>query len=65
MNTTHMSGAHRSQKIEHFYLLTAITNGCEPLCGCSELNLGPLPEQVLFTVEHIFVIRSKIAVRGS
>lgn len=62
MNTTHMSVAHGSQKIEHFYLLTAITNGCELLCGCCELNLGPLPEQVLFAVEHIFGIRSKIAV---
>ncbi|EEQ62519.1 LOW QUALITY PROTEIN: hypothetical protein CBFG_06231, partial [Clostridiales bacterium 1_7_47FAA] len=29
-----------------------ITDGCEPLCGCRELNLGPLEEQsVLLTAE--------------
>jgi hypothetical protein len=24
--------------------LDPITDGCEPLCGCQELNLGPLDE---------------------
>ena len=29
-----------------------ITDGCEPPCGCSELNSGPLGEQpVLLTAE--------------
>ena len=29
-----------------------ITDGCEPPCGCWELNLGPLEEQaVLLTTE--------------
>ena len=32
--------------------LDAITDGCEPLCGCWELNSGPLDEQsVLLTAE--------------
>jgi hypothetical protein len=32
--------------------LDPITNGCEPLCGCWELNSGPLEEQtVLFIAE--------------
>ena len=32
--------------------LDPITDGCEPLCGCWELNLGPLEEQsVLLTAE--------------
>ena len=29
-----------------------ITDGCEPACGCWELNLGPLEEQlVLLTTD--------------
>ena len=31
---------------------TGITDGCEPLCGCRESNLGSLEEQpVLLTAE--------------
>ena len=28
-----------------------VMDGCKPLCGCWEWNLGPLQEQVLLTVE--------------
>jgi hypothetical protein len=32
----------------------AVTEGCEPLCGWWESNLGPLEEQaVLLTAEHL------------
>ena len=27
---------------------TEITDACEPLCGCQELNPGPLEEQLVF-----------------
>lgn len=31
---------------------TGVTDDCEPLCGCRELNLSPLEEQaVLLTAE--------------
>ena len=31
---------------------TGVADGCEPLCGCWESNLGPLEEQqVLLTTE--------------
>ena len=33
---------------------TGVTGGCEPLCGCWELNPGPLEEQlVLFNCRAI------------
>jgi hypothetical protein len=34
---------------------TGVVNGCEPVCGCWELNPGPLQEQpVLLTAEPSF-----------
>jgi hypothetical protein len=46
------------------YHLYPITDGCEPLCGCWELNSGPLQEQpVSLTAEpslspalHVFFL---------
>jgi len=44
-----MPGALRGQKRRHG---TGAINGCEPVCGCWELNSGPLVEQsVLVTAE--------------
>ena len=49
-----------------------ITDGCEPPCGCRELNLGPLEESVLLTAEPslkphrwlLFEIGSHVAQAG-
>ena len=38
-------------KSEKGSLGTGITDSCEPPCGCWELNLGLLPEQMLSTTE--------------
>jgi hypothetical protein len=36
--------------------LIPITDSCEPLCGCWELNSGPLEEQsVLLTLSHLSI----------
>ena len=36
-------------------MMNPITDGCEPPCGCWELNSGPLEEQsVLLTTEPSF-----------
>jgi hypothetical protein len=39
----------------------SITGGCQPPCGCWELNSGPLEEQsVLLTAETSFQSRSQL-----
>lgn len=29
-----------------------VIDGCEPLCGCQELNSGPLEEQTVSVLNH-------------
>jgi hypothetical protein len=50
-------------------VLDPITDGCEPPCGCWELNSGPLEEQsVLLTAElseALFLLFTLLLLRGS
>ena len=49
-------GAHRGWKRESDHLELELTDGCE-LCGCWELNSGPLQEeQLLLSAEPPFLI---------
>lgn len=43
------------QKKKKSHHLKLGTDGCEPLCGCLEMNLGPLQEQAFLTTQPSLV----------
>lgn len=51
-----MPGAHHGQKkVLTFILGIEVIDGCEPLCGCWTLNLGPSEEQPMLVTAEKFL----------
>lgn len=51
MDTTHVLGALEGLKRPLTPLKTDVIDGCKPLCGSWDLNLGLLSEQVFLTMK--------------